>query len=476
MRDVWVCCALICCDASNQYSRFTADGLTTIRRNVLLKLNSVHLTNYRCHRDLKVEFGLGFNVVVGVNGSGKTSLLKALCDSLDGFAHFVQMHNGPQHQPMSEDGVARVEVDTPSNGFRFEPCYPVKVEASGEAFSTPFNWTLTKVDQIVSPGFSGNPPGQGWLQIQNASGSGGPTTKASTSLPLIAFYRADRNWKHPQPSEFAAATLRNARSDGYTRWWDASLDSSSLQIWAIAKCLERFQTSSETGALFDAIQDDELALVNSALSLGVEGAKGLRYDLKQKSLLVEWNSEAQPSRTPTAFQNLSDGQRAVTGLIADIARRMCILNPHLGPEVIRKTSGIVLIDELDMHLHPKWQRIVTKGLKEAFPSIQFIVTSHSPQVLGELEPCEIILLRPQGTAHPQVSYGLDSSRVLEEIMDTGARSEEVGQDILQLFEALERNELGVARAYIDKLKRLAPGVAELAGAEALLKRKEVLGR
>ena len=155
---------------------------------------------------------------------------------------------------------------------------------------------------------------------------------------------------------------------------------------------------------------------------------------------------------------------------------MCILNPQLGHEVTNETPGVVLVDELDMHLHPRWQRILTSGLKRAFPKVQFIVASHSPQVLGELKPEEIILLRPSGTAHPQVSYGLTSSQVLEEIMDATARTPDVEKLLSEVFELLERGELHIAKEKLEALQATAPGIPELAGAQALLRRKEVLGR
>ncbi len=438
-----------------------------------MKLESIHLTNYRCHADLSVNFVPGFNVVVGVNGSGKTSLLKGVCEALNGLLYGMNAH---QMQPLIEPGHVRLLAVNSDGRIRYEPQYPVKVGAGGEAFETACVWTWTKSSQVSNAEITGQFPGQIWQTIQRDGGPLGESKRASTSLPLVAFYRANRHWNQPQPHELQAATQRNSRIDGYASWWDASLDSSALQGWAIAKCLERFQTSSETGVAFDAIVDDELALVNVALAAAVEGAKGLRYDLKQKSLLVDWMPDSGVSRDPTAFENLSDGQRAVIGLVADIARRMCLLNPQLGNEVTRKTPGVVLIDELDMHLHPKWQRIITKGLQAAFPALQFIVASHSPQVLGELKPEEIILLRPTGTSHPQVSYGMDSSRVLEEIMETSKRPPEVEHALTQLFAMLERNDLDSARERLNALTELAPGIAELGGAQALLKRKEVLGR
>jgi predicted ATP-binding protein involved in virulence len=438
-----------------------------------MHIESIHLTNYRCHENLTVSFRPGFNVLVGINGSGKTSLLKGICESLWGLT-FVM--NVPNPQAISEQGHVRLAAINSGGRFRYEPQYPVKVRAVGEAFGKACDWTLTRTSQVGQANTSGQLPGQIW---QAAQQTGNPNTEATPDLPtipLVAFYRANRHWNQPQPHEMQAAMQRNSRTDGLVNWWDASLDSSALQGWAIAKCLERFQSSSETGLSFDDILDDELALVNAALRAAVEDAKGLRYDLKQKSLFVEWTQSSGEARDPTAFENLSDGQRAVVGLVADIARRMCLLNPQLGQDVTTKTPGVVLIDELDMHLHPKWQRIITKGLQAAFPTLQFIVASHSPQVLGELQPDQIILLRPDGTSHPQVSYGLDSSQVLEEIMGATARSPEVERSLSQLFATLERNDLESAREQLSALTKLAPGIAELGGAQALLKRKEVLGR
>jgi predicted ATP-binding protein involved in virulence len=440
-----------------------------------MKINSIHLVNYRCHATLNVDFKPGFNVIVGVNGSGKTSLLKAVCDALTGFSNYLSLSNG-NYQALNDVNVVRLKGEAIEGRYRFEPQYPVKVSAAADAFEAGCVWTVQKASQVEHPQIIGQPPGQIWIDKQQAIGQSGEQASARLKLPIIAFYRANRHWNQPQPHEMQAATARNARTDGYASWWDASLDSSALQYWVIGKCLERFQTSSETGTLFDDIQSDELALVNQALALAVEGAKGLKYDLKQKSLLVEWSSAVGPTREPTAFENLSDGQRAVIGLVADIARRMCVLNPQLGHEVTNETPGVVLVDELDMHLHPRWQRILTSGLKRAFPMVQFIVASHSPQVLGELKPEEIILLHPSGTAHPQVSYGLTSSQVLEEIMDATARTPNVEKLLSEVFELLERRELQLAKEKLEALRSTAPGIPELAGAQALLRRKEVLGR
>lgn len=245
-----------------------------------MRIKLIRLTNYRCHADLEVNFQPGFNVIVGVNGSGKTSLLKAICDALSGFSYYIETSRAT-YNALHEDGVVRLKGEVIQERYRFEPQYPVKVEAAAEAFG--FNdsllWTVKRASQLESASLVGNSPGRIWKKSLAASQDG----EIGLDLPLIAFYRANRHWNQSRPREMQAATERNARTDGYASWWDASSDSSALQSWVIGKCLERFQTSSETGTPFDEIQSDELALVNQALASAVEAMKGLKYDLKQKS-------------------------------------------------------------------------------------------------------------------------------------------------------------------------------------------------
>ena len=438
-----------------------------------MKITSVVLKNYRMHELLSVDFKPGFNVIVGVNGSGKTSLLKAVCDVLTGFMDYVRVRHG--FVAMAERDVALLRRESINGRFRFESCYPVEVSAQGEAFRMACEWAVVKANELAHPMLLGTPPGA-FLQKLGAPQMGLEYVDSNEVMPLVAFYRANRQWNGGSPGEMQAATEKTSRTGAYESWADASLDSSAFQGWVIAKCLERFQTSSETGRSFDEIDDDELAVVSAALGLAVEGFKGMRYDMHQKSLLIDLAVGEGGRCEPVSFDNLSDGQRAVIGLVADIARRMCLLNPILGSQVTLQTPGLVLIDELDMHLHPRWQRMLTVGLKRAFPALQFIVASHSPQVIGELHPDEIILLRPGGTAHPQVSYGLDSSQILEEIMGATSRNADVEKRLAELFEHMERNELDLARDEIVRLKEEVPGLPELAGAEALLKRKQVIGR
>ena len=121
-------------------------------------------------------------------------------------------------------------------------------------------------------------------------------------------------------------------------------------------------------------------------------------------------------------RHLSDGERGVLALVLDLTRRLAQANPELD-DPASEARAVVLIDEIELHLHPKWQRRIVRNLTEAFPKCQFIATTHSPQVIGEVEHSRIQIISDGMVYSPSHSFGVDSSRVLEEIMDANPRTE-----------------------------------------------------
>ncbi len=169
------------------------------------------------------------------------------------------------------------------------------------------------------------------------------------------------------------------------------------------------------------------------------------------------------------MSNLSDGQLILLTLVGDLAKRVAILNPHLGHEGLRKTPGVVTIDELDLHLHPKWQRRIIHDLKNTFPSLQFIATTHSPQLIGEAHPDEIRLLDDGQTTTPARSFGIDSSRVLEEVMGTASRNDSVEKLLTRLFQSIDDEKFDSARELLSEVEaQLGPDDPEVTRARSLM--------
>ena len=125
--------------------------------------------------------------------------------------------------------------------------------------------------------------------------------------------------------------------------------------------------------------------------------------------------------------DLSDGFRSILSMVADLAYRMVRLNPQLGAQAVVATPGVVLIDEIDMHLHPLWQQTVLLDMQRAFPKVQFIVTTHSPQVLSSV-PAESVRVLVWGRSFEGVrkvsfTLGASSAQILEDIQNVALRSE-----------------------------------------------------
>ena len=426
-----------------------------------MNLESIRLVNYACFRDITVTFASAFNIVAGINGSGKTSLLNGICDYL------MFYHSGVL--PELKD--PRIEVQIHEGRYRFERQYPIsiEVEATKNNGETCSRTCIKKLNEIQRPSVEGD-----YKILRHEQNM----QDEEAIFPLIAFYDANRSWAETEKlrNDVQIMQEKTSRLDAYKDWQNAARYSNALKDWVVVRTIERLQTFEETGRLpSDADNvNDELSLVNQAISMTIKEAKGLRYNVKQRSLLMEWN---QPDGALTAeFDSLSDGERVMVALVADIARRACILNPQLGKDVLKRTPGIVLIDELDLHIHPKWQRELPNGLKKAFPAMQFIATTHSPQILSELSPDEIILLRNESAENPEASYGLNSDYILEDLMETASRPQKIKDALSKLFLAIERNSLDEAREYIKELSEEAPAIVEIASARALIKRKEILGR
>jgi predicted ATP-binding protein involved in virulence len=155
------------------------------------------------------------------------------------------------------------------------------------------------------------------------------------------------------------------------------------------------------------------------------------------------------------FDNLSDGQRNVMALVGDIAVKAAQLNPHLGKQVLDKTAGVVLIDELDLHLHPRWQRRIVADLKRCFPLVQFFCTTHSPIIIGEVPREEIVVMHDDGTTgQPSVAYGADANWILTHVMNGLERNEDITKLIAEISHDIEDGKLHNVGTLLSKLKSL----------------------
>jgi predicted ATP-binding protein involved in virulence len=176
-------------------------------------------------------------------------------------------------------------------------------------------------------------------------------------------------------------------------------------------------------------------------------------------------------------RQLSNGERGMLALVLDMTRRLTQANPVLD-DPAAEAQAVVLIDEIDLHLHPKWQRQIVHNLEAAFPRCQFIATTHSPQVIGEVPRNRVCILTDSGAMGPSVAYGADSNWILDHVME-GASSGTAEARIIEdeAEEAMAEGQLQKARAKLEELRRLVDGeTGELARLEGSLSSLELLAR
>lgn len=159
-----------------------------------------------------------------------------------------------------------------------------------------------------------------------------------------------------------------------------------------------------------------------------------------------------------SLTQLSDGEKLMIAMVGDIARRLAIANPGLDDPL--QGEGVVMIDEIELHLHPKWQRMIIPRLTKTFPNLQFIVTTHSPQVIGEVKDGKVFLLWQDEDSilaeELDYYYGWDSNRILEELMETPHKNEEIEEKITDLYRLIDKND-------IEGAKKLRQELGEIIG-------------
>jgi predicted ATP-binding protein involved in virulence len=178
----------------------------------------------------------------------------------------------------------------------------------------------------------------------------------------------------------------------------------------------------------------------------------VRYNILMNYLEVTYKDNENKPRQ-MAFNEMSDGHRSVLSMIADIAYRMSLLNPQFGDNAILSTPGVVLIDEIDQHLHPAWQQHILADLKMIFPKVQFIVTTHSPSVIQSVRNENVILLNDSEIIYPNLEiYGKDANVILEDIMGSGARPIEIQERIDGIYTLIDNGNIEQAKEMMRKLE------------------------
>jgi predicted ATP-binding protein involved in virulence len=370
-----------------------------------MKLESLQLTNFRRFSELDISFHPELTVLAARNGQGKTSVLDAATIVLGPFVGAFDL--GKSKSIGHKDARLRRLKDQSDS----EQIFPVRLEAKLAGFRSTVSRELNSAKGRTTTKEAAELAGKGRALMWNVR------DLLPVSLPLLAYYGSGRLWNaHKNMSR--KSVLSTSRTMGYEDCFSSASSFTQVQQWMTKATYAVLQQQGMEVYQGYTLVDQVKGIQNTVdMVLGNEGWRGFHYSMQHEELAMTHN---EMGVLPVSM--LSDGVRAMVSLVADMAWRCAKLNPQMGADAQQQAEGIVFIDEVDLHLHPRWQQTVIGSLREAFPKVQFIVTTHSPQVLSTVKSESIRLIR---TEYDPEAGELVSEAIMPAMQTRGVASNDV---------------------------------------------------
>lgn len=470
-----------------------------------MKVKSLHLQNYGRFEDLKIDFAPtasrsgNVTVIVGNNGAGKSQILQALATSLSWFVAKLNDENA--------DGVELTQSDIKNNRHLSSVKISIKdlsyVEKNKQWIKENINadW---KIDATTEKRFR---PATYGLRVNRLSKIIRSYVyrfeeNEEISLPIFAYYPVERAIRST-PVEISDSFVDN-QFTAYDKALEKSVDFESFFSWFRER--EDIENEKRANSTKPGEIKDESALIKSLKSkfeYPIDKEKKALTEDELDPLMLNFINEfrinffSQLNKVDdrllssvrksieffTSFKNihirrqgtptmivekdgeeldvnqLSQGEKSLLALVGDIARRLALLNPSLDNPL--EGEGVVMIDEVDLHLHPKWQHDLIDKLVKTFPNVQFILTTHSPHVISD-NPDILVYALDDGelTQVPNI-YGEDVNTVLTKVFDVPIRDKKAQADFDKVAELIYEKKFKDAENYIVKLEKQMPENLEL---------------
>ena len=400
------------------------------RKYCIMKIQHLRLRNFRRFEKLEIEnFHPQFNILIGDNGAGKTTLIDAINRAMSDY--FVGLFGSTTDLKQS---IEETDIRRKFLFERPELQYPVEIECDVIVNEKKYSASNEKTKQRRRKPSSIKQLAEAFVQqVQEGE---------AVNLPVWVYYGNGRN--HLERNKSRVPNTYSRLEGGYYNGSNPTSNNKYFTEWYKGKFATILQTKKSS---------IELELIKKAIVACIPHAVNLYYNFEKgiDDLEIEMESgEKMP------FKMLSDGYRSMLAMIADMAFRCISLNPHLGDSALRETEGVVLIDELDLYLHPIWQERVVDDLKRTFPKLQFIVTTHSPIIIANAEEKQVFYLSKLENANilpnNQSYQGWALPYILEDVMKfTPTDSIDLNPLLDKLDEALKSKNL---LQYEEALNRL----------------------
>jgi len=344
-----------------------------------VRIDKIRIKNFKGFSEEEFQLNSRFTVFIGDNAKGKTSILDAIAVSVGSYLRGIDV---AKHETR---GIDKKEVRIKTIDGQPRPQLPVEIEAigsiNGVLLEEGWKRSVNKLTQKTTTTF---------VHAKNIEGIASQMLKESRetgkiTFPVIAYHGTGRLWAEHEEKKATYKKQGEGVEMAYARCLSPKSSSKEFLSW--------YKTYEDEVRKFGSNKDKLLleTFKKAIISMIPENHwSDMSYSFKDEDLIGLFKNE--DTMDQLLFSQLSDGYRNLIGMVADIAYRCIKLNPHLGEDAVRKTPGVVLIDELDLHLHPNWQKRIVSDLKTVFENVQFIATTHSPFIVQSLTSEELINL------------------------------------------------------------------------------------
>jgi len=410
--------------------------MNTIKSEIFepeIKIKQVSIENFRGFENLKLEFQPDLTVLIGENGAGKTAVLDCLTLLLKFFQEHIKYKDS-----VNIGDIYFNSLDIKQNLSKISNSISLLLENEKIDFNLDF--PDSKIEGLL-PNHNFLPSDQHLLkQIKPLHEK---IINNLANIPLAVYYPA--NNAPVNTIDFGANS--HFQTDTFSAY-EGALDKKSfdfVNFFNWYKWQENIEKQIGKNKALDAVRE---AIYN------ILSDKDKQFDKLSINWLNNPNGEMiiNKDNTPLNINQLSSGEKTLLALVADLARRLAIANPHRENPLIG--NGVVLIDEVDLHLHPRWQRKVVPQLQKTFPNCQFIVTTHSPLVLSSVPHKNVIILEDfQAVKITPHTFGRDNNSILYDLMGVKQRPEEIQQKLDKVYDLIDEEKKYEARTLLKELSK-----------------------
>lgn len=393
-------------------------------------IKSVDIKNFRGIDHSAIEFKEGFNLIKGENGKGKTSILEAIAVGLGGF---ITGFNDVSTRHFSKDEIRKV-IKLTGDGSCDE-IYQVPTEVTLKAVLEEKEYEWTRGRTSVKASRSTTQPRNICKVAEKMS------LDSETEYPVLIYQGAGRVWSQKREKSENVFKNKYSRSVGYV---DTLLEASNIKL-LLNWCIKMEQVSWQKEQKIAEYEAVKKAVADFMTYMNEKGTYQVFYDKQLEELMYRSEEVLLP------VSNLSAGYQSLIWMVFDIAYRMAVLNPDK-KEVVCETKGIVLIDEIDMHLHPKWQWNIIDALRRTFPNVQFIATTHAPILFASAKDVWVIDIENEDYQYDYSHYGIDINTALKDYQETCGIPNEVQEKVDKFYDALDEEEFEVAKQILEELE------------------------